>query len=232
MGGLEEYRIILSTIDYNDDPMKFGRIKCTIPGVIHAATSTKEAMPWIRPFKMDGYQTFSKPNVGQKVWVLMSKTNYDEYWWFPYFETSDLVQDYLNANYENQPDVFNARSGSAGDAIFTYDDENGYTMKLGDNLFNMHPKGNITLSNQSDTHMKIEDNKVYCGQGGVNSHQRCVMGDKCEAMRRNLSACFATLEMIASGPECSPFVQKMGPVFHNLSEQITEDILAKNTFVN
>ena len=231
MGELEEYKIILSTIDYNDDPMKFGRIKCTIPGVIHAATSTKEAMPWIRPFKMHGYQTFSKPNVGQKVWVLVSKTNYNEYWWFPYHETSDLVQNYLNENYDNQPDVFNARTGSSGDAIFTYDDENGYMMKLGKDYINMKPNRDIIISG-NDCAMKIEGNKVYCGAGDNGSHEPCVMGKKCEDMRRMLSQYFSGLSEACKG---SPYTMHLATpldFFDKLSNAVTKTITGTNLYVN
>lgn len=186
MGTLQDYCIILSTVDYNNDPQKYGRIKCTIPGVIHSDSTEEEAMPWIRPFKMNGYQTFAYPLVGQKVWVLASKTNYNEYWWFPFFETSDLVQNYLNENYEYQPDVIQARIGTAGDAIFTYDNEHGYMMKLGDDFINLKPNRDIIIFG-NECSMKIEGNKVYLGKDGGN-YEPCVMHDKCLKMRNSVAS--------------------------------------------
>ena len=85
MGELGSYCVIESVVEYVDDPLKIGRIQASIPGVIHHApgqTEEKEALPWIRPFKMYCYQTFTKPLQGQKVWILMNKSNYLEQYQF------------------------------------------------------------------------------------------------------------------------------------------------------
>lgn len=220
MGELEDYYIVLSKVKYNDDPMKFGRIKCDIPGVIHSATSMEEAMPWVRPFKMYGYQTFSKTIVGQKIWVLVSKTNYNEFWWFPYHETTDLVQDYLNANYDNQPDVFNAREGSGGDAIFTYDDEHGYLMKIGDDYLNLKPDHDMEIS-FNECKVKIEGNKQYCGSDN-DAYEPCVMGYKCRDMRKDLSSMFKILSEAAGS---SPYTKHLQSGLSDVSEKFQTDIL-------
>lgn len=227
MGELEDYYIVLSEVKYNDDPMKFGRLKCDIPGVIHASTSTEEAMPWVRPFNMHGYQTFSKPIVGQKIFVLISKTNYNEYWWFPFHETTDLVQDYLNANYDNQPDVFNAREGSGGDAIFTYDDNNGYMMRIGDDHLNLKPDHSMEIS-FNECKVKIDGNKVYCGSDN-DSYEPCVMGHKCRDMRKELSNQFKLLSEAAGS---SPYTMHLKGGLANISEQFKTDILGSWLNVN
>lgn len=227
MGELIDYYIILSTVEFADDPMKFGRIKCTIPGVIHSSTSPMEAMPWVRPFKMYGYQTFSKPEVGQKIWVLVSKTNYNEYWWFPFFETSDIVQNYLNANYDNQPDVFNARSGSGGEAIFTYDDNNGYLMKLGDDFINLKPDRDMEIS-CNDCKIKIEGNKVYCGSDNA-GYEPCVMGNKCAKLKTDLSELFDKLADIAKD---SPYTIHLKAPIEAIAKKYTADVKGSNLYVN
>lgn len=227
MGELINYYIILGEIKYNDDPMKFGRVKCDMPGVIHSATSDEEAMPWIRPFKMSGYQTFTKPLVGQKVWVLCSKVNYNEYWWFPFYETQDFVQEYISANYDNQPDVIHARQGSAGDALFTYDDSNGYTLRLGDNHINLKPDNTMEILANS-CRIKIDGNKIYTGQG-ESIDECCLLGNKFKENRTTLSNYFEQLSNVSKPSPLSP----LSPLFKLVANELkTETIYSKNVFIN
>ena len=231
MGELENYYIILSEVKYADDPMKYGRIKCDIPGVIHSSTILPEAypdaMPWIRPFKMYGYQTFTRPLVGQKVWVLCSKTNYNEYWWFPFYETLDFVQQFIEENYDNQPDVMHAREGSSGDVIFTYDDENGYTMKLGEDFMNLRPDNTMKIA-FGKGRIIIDGGKVYCGSDDE-KYQPCVMGTKCQEMRSQIAGFFKNMEELAKNKDNLPVIS---PFFGQIASALKQDILGKNHYVN
>lgn len=228
MGELINYYIILGEIKYNDDPMKFGRIKCDMPGVIHSATSDEEAMPWIRPFKMSGYQTFTKPLVGQKVWVLCSKVNYNEYWWFPFYETQDFVQEYISANYDNQPDVIHARQGSAGDALFTYDDSNGYTLRLGDNHINLKPDNTMEILANS-CRIKIEGNKVKAGQG-ESIDECCLLGKQFNNHYIKLSGFFNALYGICVG---KGIIGPLAEPFNQIAKELSnKKIYSENVYIN
>jgi hypothetical protein len=233
MGDLFDYYIVLSEVKYNDDPMCFGRVRCDIPGVIHSSNidsdALPDAMPWVRPFKMYGYQTFSKAMVGQKIWVLISKTNYNEFWWFPYYETIDFVQQYISENYDNQPDVIHARQGSAGNTIFSYDEEHGYMMRVGEDYLNLMTNNSMKIA-FGECRVMINGGKQYCGAGDdVGGYEPCVMGNKCKDLRKNLSLGFKKLKSLA---QSSPYTQHLASEFDNLSSQITADILGTNHYVN
>ena len=232
MGELQDYYIVLSEIKFNDDPMKYGRIRCDIPGVIHSANISTEAypdaMPWIRPFKMQGYQTFSKPLVGQKVWVLISKTNYNEFWWFPYHETLDFVQQFIEENYDNQPDVFNAREGSGGEAIFTYDDEHGYIMRLGEDYMNLKPDRTMKVA-FNDCRIMIDGNKVYTGKGDPpGEYEKCVKGFQCQKMRSLIAGEFQKLAERSLAGDNGPLSEPFGQIAQHLGM----NILGENHYVN
>lgn len=228
MGELINYYIILGEIKYNDDPMKFGRVKCDMPGVIHSATSDEEAMPWIRPFKMSGYQTFTKPLVGQKVWVLCSKVNYNEYWWFPFYETQDFVQEYISANYDNQPDVIHARQGSAGDALFTYDDSNGYTLRLGDNHINLKPDNTMEILANS-CKIKIEGNKIKVGKG-ESINECCLLGTQFNDHYTKLSGFFNALYGICVG---KGIIGPLAEPFNQIAKELSnKNIYSENVYIN
>lgn len=231
MGNLEDYYIILSEVKFADDPMHYGRIKCDIPGVIHSSAidieAYPDAMPWVRPFKMHGYQTFSKPIVGQKIWVMISKTNYNEFWWFPFFETLDFVQDFITANYDSQPDVMHAREGSVGNAMFTYDDNNGYTIMLGDDHVSLKNDRSMEIS-FNDCKVKINGNKLYCGSDNAD-YEPCVMGNKCREMRSKLSAVF---DLLAQAANASPYTKHLYDGLSDVGSQFKADILGKWHYVN
>ena len=229
MGELIDYYVILSIVAYDNDPLKFGRIKCSIPGVVHTDSTEEEAMPWVRPFKMFGYQTFSRPLVGQKVWVLANKNNYNEFWWYPYHETTDLVQNYLNENYDNQPDVFNSRETGSAQILFTYDDEHGYKMSIGEDFINLRPD-NTAKIHCDNARVMLEGNKTYCGCGDdTGSYEPCVMGNKCKKMQNQLSTDFAALYAAAGSKTWTMHLQ---PAIQNLQKHIVTDILGTNHYLN
>lgn len=229
MGELEDYYVILSLVEYDNDPFKFGRIKCSIPGVIHSDTTKEEAMPWIRPFKMYGYQTFSRPLVGQKVWVLVSKTNYNEFWWFPFHETTDIVQSYLDEHYDSQPDLFNAREFADTFAMFTFDTDDGYKMIIGEDYINLTTGHEATMACE-DARLMIRGGKTYCGNGDdIGGYEPCVMGYKCKNLRSKLSQDLAVLKSAADG---SPYTAHLSPAIDKLKSDITADILGTNNYLN
>ena len=129
-----------------DDPKKLGRIKCIIPGIIDSSTMSEENIPWCYPFSMSRYQSFSKCIPGQKVWVLINKSNYNEYWYLPFFEYNEISKNHLEEVYDNDnPEIFMSRCLGENNAMSTYDDKNGFSEKIGDHHIDLHPEGHVSI---------------------------------------------------------------------------------------
>jgi hypothetical protein len=193
MGELGSYCVIESVVEYVDDPLKIGRIQASIPGVIHHApgqTEEKEALPWIRPFKMYCYQTFTKPLQGQKVWVLINKSNYNEFWWFPYAENIDIVQGYLNQYYEETPDVFHAREEFVSPVMATWDNKQGYKWVIGEDYIDFFPTREFKLKvNTCNINVTPGDTiQVGGDNSSAGDYEPAVMGNKCLQLRKNLQS--------------------------------------------
>jgi hypothetical protein len=232
MGELIDYYIIQSVIEYIDDPLKIGRIQCSIPGVIHHSagqTEEKEALPWIRPFKMHGYQTFEKPLVGQKVWVLVNKSNYNEFWWFPFNETIDIVQGYLNEYYDETPDVFHAREDFVTPVMHTWDDKQGYKWVIGEDYIDFFPTREFKLK-VNECNINVVDNIVQVGGDGEGTYEPAIMGTKHETWRKDLKAkCMKVAE--AAGQ--SSYTMHLVTPLQKLAEQFTiNKILCQKCHVN
>lgn len=233
MGELGSYYVIESVVEYVDDPLKIGRIRASIPGVIHHSTTTEvQALPWIRPFKMYCYQTFTKPLQGQKVWVLVNKANYNEFWWFPYAENIDIVQGYLNQYYEQNPDVFHAREEFVTPVMATWDNEQGYKWVIGEDYIDFFPNREFKLK-VHDCNINIRGNLIYVG--GDNSpagdYEPGVMGQKCLQLRKNLqSKCNAVAQKAMENADKTGHLYK--PLQDMANAFVDGDILCKKCFIN
>ena len=233
MGELIDYYIIESVVEYNDDPMKIGRVRCSIPGVIHhSSTPKKEALPWVRPFKMYCYQTFTKPLKGQKIWVMVNKSNYNEFWWFPFFETINIVQGYLNKYYDEDPDVFHARETFVTPVMSTWDNVQGYRQQIGEDFIDFYPNRQYKLK-VNDCNINVTDgNILQCG--GDNSpageYEPAVMGKKCETLRGLMKE---TCEKIAEAAQNSPYTMHLvSPLKEHAKSFTANDILCNKCHVN
>lgn len=214
MGNLSDYYIVESVVDYDNDPLKIGRIKCTIPGVIHSDTTPEEGMPWIRCFRMNGYQSFSRPNKGQKVWVLASKTNYNEFWYFPFNESIDITQDYIKEYYDENCDVLHARHSGNGDVMFTYDNEHGYNIKIGDDHINLTPKRQFELD-CDECRISANGNKIMIGSKDEKTKQKIILGDNFQNFIGGLLTAFQTLK---EKTEDNPLTIHLAPAVEDIME--------------
>lgn len=233
MGNLLDYYIIESVVDYDNDPLKIGRIKCTIPGVVHSDSTPEEGMPWVRCFKMGAYQTFSRPIKGQKVWVMISKQNQNEFWYFPFHEAIDITKDYIEEYYNENCDVLHARHSGNGDCMMTYDDEQGYLTKIGDDHINLTPKRQFELD-CNGKRIAIKGDQVLIGDQDESAKQKTIMGDNHHAWISELVTNFSSLETKAGeNPETSHLCRPIQSIIHTLcmAEQYFK-IYTTNTFVN
>jgi len=230
MGELLEYYIILATVEYVNDPLNMGRVKCNIPSMMHSYVTEEDALPWIRPFSMNAYQSFSKPIEGQKIWVLASKTNLNEFWWFPYFETTNLTQDFLDTYYDKHPDVLHARDNSK--AMITYDDFQGYCMRIGNTMLNLQPEG-FDL-HASGAHVTINGGHVSIGKGPTgNGYEKITNAKKTSDFLVNLGKQFQKLAAkAASDTHTQPLMQNINDIATALINVTDETIGFENASAN
>lgn len=214
----------------NDDPEHLGRIKCQIPGILDSSTMSVDNMPWIYPFCMSGYQTFSKPVNGQKVWVICNKSNYNEYWYLPFFEYNKITKDYLEEHYEDNPEVFMSRNIGENSVIQTYNDTEGFNTQIGQNHIVFEPEGRIEMLNHN-IQVEIKDDGVKCGNNGE-EYSSSVRYDKLKDLLDNLAN-----KLMAGGNAISanPYTSGLGKDFIAAAQNIQKTLSsleAKNCKVN
>lgn len=211
------------------DPLKLGRIKCVIPSYVDASFSN-ENMPWVRPLGMVGHQSFSKMVKGYKVWVLVNKSNYNEYWYFPFFELNDVAKSYLDSVYDDdQPEILIAQSNGGNNVSETYDKTNGFSTKIGQNHIDLHPDGKIELLG-NDGVIRIDGygSKIQIGNTS-NIDQQAVLGNKLVEVLNNLKSAFSELKTVSKG-----ILSPLEPGFSKAESALTniENILSDNITIN
>lgn len=218
---LNNCELIPGVVQSSKDPENLGRIKCVIPGVIDSETMSLENMPWAYPLGMAHYQSFSKPIEGQKVWVLINKSNYNEYWYLPFFEYNDKTKEYLNSGvYENDnPEVMMCRNLGDNTAISTYDDKNGFSTKIGDNVhIDIHPDSHIELL-AGEAQVDI-DGQVKCGQKD-GDWQPTIKGDNLATLLNELANAFSILQGASAN---ASFLTPLEPGFKKALSAIQKNI--------
>lgn len=172
---LNNCELVPGVVQLDKDPEKLGRIKCVIPGILDSETMSLENMPWIYPFNMCHYQSFSKPIEGQKVWILINKSNYNEYWYMHFHEYNDKTKEYLESGIydDDNPEVMMCRNLGDNSVLSTYDDKNGFSQRIGDNHINMWPESKIELL-AGDLQIRM-DGDIKCGSKG-DTYQHAALG--------------------------------------------------------
>ena len=210
------------------DPMKLGRIKCVIPGYVDSEFSN-ENMPWVRPLGMNRHQSFSKMMPGYKVWVLVNKSNYNEYWYFPFFEFTDISKEYLNEVYDDeQPEIIMSHNCGGNNALITYDEKNGFNISIGEkNHVEIHPDGHISIQG-GDSEIDIDGSNIKIGNKN-NEAELAVMGKKLVKVLSELKGAMNELKGKSSGM-LYPLAEGFGLAETALTN--VESILCKCTTVN
>lgn len=227
---LSDVEIIPGTIIESEDPLFLGRIKCAAPGLFDESTMDKEIIPWIYPWFMIRYQSFSKLLKGCKVWIIRNNANKNEYWYLPLFEYIDASRQFISENYANDPELVICRDNGGSVAQYKYDDVNGFLEKIGDdNYIHLHPSKKIELF-AKDTHVKIEGSKVY--NGNVNEkYEPAVMGNKLKDLLCNLQQAIIGLKEAASS---TPYTQNLQSSLQKMADTLDDahNILANNVVIN
>ena len=224
---LEDCELIPAVIYSIKDPEKLGRIKCIIPGIIDNTTMSEENIPWVRPIGMNRQQSFSMPVVGYKVWVLINKANYNEYWYFPFFEKNDITDNYLSDDvYESgNAEVLVSHNKGGTPVKMTYDDINGYNIQLGSNHIQMNTDGVISIVG-GECDIKMKGGVITIGNGG--NAQFAVKGDELKNILDQLKIAMQKLQGASQG-----MLSPLAPGFATAAQVLnTSNILAEHVKVN
>jgi len=210
-----DYEFLPGTVINVEDPEKRGRIKASVPTWFDTNVMQEEALPWIVPSSMGGYQRFSKLENGSKVWVIHKKKSNKEYWYLPMFELDDKTQEIVN-DY-NAPEVLLSRSeGNSGVYVY-YNTKNGLVLKNGDLevILNNNKEINIT---DGLTSFKLSGGKIGIGKDGDDGEQT-LMGQSVQKMLSDFAGNLFAIGVEMSANDKTSFI---GPKIEKCAQEMQE----------
>lgn len=157
---LKDVDILPGVIVDSYDPKNKGRVKANVPTLFDPETP-KEALPWIYPFNMWGYQSYSRMRDGAQIWVINNKKNYNEYWYFPFFRLNEDTQEIANQG-EDVDIVFDRNDGNASRRFYTTPND-GIKGSINEFYYNLLPDGKYIVQGKSDTVIIVDKGKVFLG---------------------------------------------------------------------
>ena len=229
---LSKCKIIPGCIIDAKYPKKIGRVKCMVPTIFNTDQMSKDGLPWVYPFTMPGYQRFSAPQTGQKVWVIQNPDNYNEYWYVPMEEfisdTSSLLED--DDDY-GTAEILMSRNLGAMSVFMYYLKSKGIILQLGDSTsINITPDGEVHL-NAGDSQVQVTSDHVVVGNKN-DEHEVTVLGEQLYKLLLNLNK---NLQKVATATLTSPYTLSLAAPLLSTTQTLAEDvekIRCKNTLVN
>ena len=229
---LSKCKIIPGCIIDAKDPKKIGRVKCMVPTIFNTDQMSKDGLPWVYPFTMPGYQRFSAPQTGQKVWVIQNPDNYNEYWYVPMEEfisdTSSLLE---NDDDYGTAEILMSRNLGAMSVFMYYLKSKGIILQLGDSTsINITPDGEVHL-NAGDSQVQVTSDHVVVGNKN-DEHEVTVLGEQLYKLLLNLNK---NLQKVATATLTSPYTLSLAAPLLSTTQTLAEDvekIRCKNTLVN
>lgn len=216
------------------DPKHIGRVKANAPALFNPETMSKEGLPWIYPFTMNGYQGFSKLTVGSKIWIFLIRP-IDEFWYLPMFELHQDTRDIISedeSDYEESEVLISRNMGSVGVYMY-FSPSKGIMMNYGDNSkINITPNNEIFITS-GNGNITIKNNEVYIGdKKAIEDKIHAADGD---TVKKALSTLAVDLGNFAQALNSWPYTNGLGVLVSEMQAHLSsylENVPVKHTFVN
>lgn len=199
----KDIQATIGTIIAADDPKKLGRIKVAAPGIFDLSVMDEEAIPWVYPLIMFGFQSYSRMQNGSKVWLIWRKGVLDEYWYLPFHELNEDTKAAINDDEES--DVLISRQVGDKQIQIYHNKTEGLIIKYDKSQMTFNQEGQI-LIDSNGTSVKIDAGKIYLGATEEDEFEQMVRGT---VLNDLLSGLASDLNMIGTAAQGSPYTGHM-----------------------
>lgn len=215
---LKDIELVPGVVINANDPEHIGRVKAVVPGIFDTSMS-EEALPWIHPLTMAGYQQFSKLQRGSGIWLFKNMLgDMRELWYIPMFQLYCDASDIVSMGKDS--DIIFSRIGGPDSANFRYVAGEGMVMNVGDdNSLSMKSDGTMSLKS-GGTHMSMGSGRFTIGD--PKSAQNMVLGNNLTSLLENLKGNIEKVASIAAstGGDVSPLSTPLSETVAQLDEDI------------
>lgn len=227
---LSDYEFLPGVVINADDPEHLGRVKATVPTWFDTETMDEEALPWIYPFCMFGYQTFSKMEKKRKIWVFHNKENYLEYWYIPMFEMIGQTEEFVQ-KYDN-PEVLisRAKGDSSKSVLIGYSDTEGFNIRIGDTIIKMGNDKELNITNGTNS-FSVGSNNVKLGDR-EGKHYPTVIGPAVQNMFSNIAKSCHEIYTLAKAESWTASIAEPFEQIYKSVNKINQKVLSESVLVS
>jgi len=225
---LSECEVLPGIVIDVEDPKHIGRVKAMVPTWFDADVMEKDALPWIWPCGMGGYQRFSKLENGRKIWVLHNRENDLEYWYWPMFEEIEQTKPLID-QYDSTELLLARGGGEAGDIFVYYNDTEGIILKIGETKINISNNKEIHITDGTVS-FDIVGSKINIGK--QDDLENAILGQTLQQVLTQLASDLDKSSVTLKGdPYCSDHGQSFMDAAKNLRDGLNK-ILSKTVFIS
>lgn len=188
---VEEGKSYVGVVEDNNDPKKIGRVKVRVMNVFDDLEA--EDIPWARPWKDLGGNSFNLPDKGKVVTVVFESANI--------YKPEYICSDHFNINLEKKLSQLGEADYLSMKALI-FDHKTQIYVNEGEGLKLDHKFNMINIKDKS-INVNLKDNFGKINLGTANSTQRAILGD-------NFLNWFDDFVKILLGDQGGPFLGNLG----------------------
>lgn len=219
---LSECEVLPGIVIDIEDPKHIGRVKAMVPTWFDADFMQKDALPWVWPFGMPGYQRFSKLENGRKIWVLHNKENDEEYWYWPMFEQTPETKE-ITQGYDATEVLLSRTCGDDGNIFIYYNNKDGIVARIGETKINITADNEIDITDGQSS-VKIAGGIINIGKAGDDG-ESAILGDKLQSALNTLSEDLKNIGRAASGQQA---VSVISTLLQNAGNKLAQNCSSDN----
>lgn len=211
-----DIRLIPGVVINNNDSANLGRVKAYAPGLFDTKTMDEEALPWIYPFNMSMYQSFSTQSNNSKIWIIFIPDNPYGYFYLPFHDIHQGVSKHISGS----TDVVFSREASSGQAAIYYNEAEGLVLSNGAARIQILNNGKVLITNSKNAGMNFVIANGKCSSGSGES-EPAVLGNKLKTVLDTLSK---GLDDLGAKVNESPYTSHLTTTIQNLKSNFSQAI--------
>lgn len=197
----------------------YGTIKASVCGVF-TDNDAPDMLPPIYPFFTTIHGTFSRPAVGEKIWVISTTDNPTQLLYFKQPELTEEIKNVIKETGTDQCEIISNYDGKHGWAQIFFSDGTGWMIR-DDRVYINLTDDKIVLSTKSKHRtISITDEGISLGTEGT-SKEKAVLGDSLTTLLDNLKL---NVDRLSKAAESAPYTANLVLPLNLMSVDLNADI--------
>lgn len=197
----------------------FGAIKASVCGVF-TENDSPDMLPPIYPFFTILHGTFSRPTIGEKIWVISTTDNPTQLLYFKQPELTEEIKNVIKETGSDQCEILSNYDGKNGWAQIFFSDGTGWMIRNDKVYINLTDDKMILSTGAKHRTISIMDEGISLGTENE-SKEKAVLGD---SLTKLLDKLKLNIDCLAKAASDFPYTACLTPALTQMSQDLSIDI--------